>query len=90
MRESGAIENRRQKAVDRKKKEKLSCMLLPAFYFFLLSACCLLPTDCNRRDHIEEIAFLSIGLVEALADSFSFCGSSPSHLRIYVGMAPGL
>ena len=56
----------------------------------LLFACCLLPTGCVRRDHIEEIALLYSGLVEALADSFSFCGNSPSHLRIYVGMAPGL
>ncbi len=56
----------------------------------LLSAYCLLPTDCKRRDHIEEIGFLSISLVEALTDSFSFRGHSPIDIRIYLGMALGL
>jgi len=56
----------------------------------LLSAYCLLLTDSKRRDPIEEIWFLSGGLVEALAGSFSFRGNSAFGLRIYPGLAMGL
>jgi len=56
----------------------------------LLSAYCLLPTDCKRRDHIEEVGLLFDCLVETFSSSFPLSRDPADDLRICPGLAMGL